>query len=183
MRKHRFRPGAFFLLIQAGLLTGCVNHIENGEYISTGEIMAGAFANLVIGMGTVFAVLIFLTWVISLFKHVGKLESRIAMKKAPKAQPEHKRRKRPKEAVQKEAAPASEASDETGADPVHASGARIKSITPAPSDMELQAVIAAAIAAYESDVHPAEKTAGTSSARPKQAPLLNGIHVRSYKRS
>ena len=50
MRKHRFRPGAFFLLIQAGLLTGCVNHIENGEYISTGEIMAEAFANLVIGI-------------------------------------------------------------------------------------------------------------------------------------
>lgn len=183
MRKHKFRPGAFVLLMQAGLLTGCVNHIENGEYISTGEIMAGAFANLVIGMGTVFAVLIFLTWVISLFKHVGKLESRIAKRKAPLAQTAPKRRKRPKAVKQEESAKAGESTAD-GMASAGTGAVRVKSITPAPSDTELQAVIAAAIAAYESDAGDAGTKGGAPSlARPKQAPLQNGIHVRSYKRA
>ena len=37
---------------------------------TTGELMMEGLGNLVIGMGVVFAVLIFLSWVISLFKYI-----------------------------------------------------------------------------------------------------------------
>ena len=148
-------------------LTACVNHMDNGQYISTGEIMAGAFSNLLIGMGTVFAVLIFLTWVISLFKHVGKLEKALNSAGNKTVKPADKRRKH-----------STQPESETAADTT-AGNAKISSISPAPAGEELQAVIAAAIAAYEADI-----AGGTAlPARPKQPALQNGIRIQSYRRS
>ncbi len=170
--------------------TACMNHMENGEYVSTGEILAGAFGNLVIGMGTVFAVLIFLTWVISLFKYVPKLvegfgKSRKDKAAAAKGKTAQGAKGGPAPAATAGSwpaatAPAAAASSGTG-------GARVTSITPTPSDGEVAAVIAAAIAAYEAD----KEGSGSSikgalqggPARPKQGALTNGIRIRTYKRA
>ncbi len=161
--KNKLRAGAAFLPVL--LTTACVNHMENGEYISTGEILAGAFGNLVIGMGTVFAVLIFLTWVISLFKFVPKLVGGFGKgKKSRAAAP----------------APAAPAAVKTGG-----TGPRVTGISPVPADSEIAAVIAAAIAAYEADRESAENTAAPAgeNIRPKQGALANGIRIRTYKRA
>lgn len=112
------------------------------ESKSIGSLMKEASVNLVVGMGTVFAVLIFLCWIISLFKYIHKAEEKI---KAKKDKPELK----PEVIVTK-------VSEE------HPS-----------SDDEIQAVIAAAIAAYESE---------NGSSITKQAALANGKTVRSYRR-
>ena len=42
--------------------------------VSLGEAMQEGLMNMIVGLGTVFIVLIFLTFVISLFKYVNKLE-------------------------------------------------------------------------------------------------------------
>ncbi len=131
----------------------------NPEY-SMGEKLGQAGTNLVIGMGTVFAVLIFLAWIISLFKYVHRAEEKAAEKKAEK--------EAAKAAEKKAAAPA--AVPTTPAAPVQVPG---MTITPAPADDELKAVIAAAVAAYEED-------AGCSIE--KQPSLNNGIVVKSIKR-
>lgn len=108
---------------------------------SLGEKLSQALVNLVVGMGTVFAVLIFLTWIISLFKHVNGLFG-----------------KKIKEAAPVPAAPAVEIPSEEASD-----------------DEELAAVIAAAVAAYESET-------GNGSVMEKKPALENGIRVRSYRR-
>ena len=120
-----------------------------------GEKLSQAGTNLLIGMGTVFVILIFLAWVISLFKYVNKAEQKIEDKKKAKA------------AAQAANAPAAPAAPAPAAAPV------VK-VSPAPaSDAELQAVIAAAIAAYEED---------EGSSIKKQPSLNNGIVVKSFKR-
>lgn len=173
------------------LTTACMNHVENGEYISTGEILAGAFGNLVIGMGTVFAVLIFLTWVISLFKYVPKLVEGLGKKRMDRAQTAKGNAARDKKAAKSGTAQTAGAgSRPTAPAPAGTSGAggaRVTSITPTPSDGEVAAVIAAAIAAYEAD----KEGSGSSikgalqggPARPKQGALANGIRIRTYKRA
>jgi len=112
-----------------------------------GEKLKDASVNLVVGMGTVFAVLIFLCGVIYLFRFISKAEKAIADKKAAKnAKP-----------AAAEAAPT------------------VTEVTPAPaSDDELQAVIAAAIAAYESE---------NGSGITKQPSLTNGINIKTYRRN
>lgn len=45
------------------------------EY-TLGENMSKAFMNMVMGMGTVFLVLIFISWLISLFKYIGNFEKK-----------------------------------------------------------------------------------------------------------
>lgn len=128
-----------------------INQLTFNPVYSLGEKLSQAATNLVIGMGTVFVVLIFLAWVISLFKYVNKAEQKLEDKKKAK-----------------EAAKAPAAAPE----PVKA--APSVNVTPAPaSDAELQAVIAAAIAAYEEDM-------GCSIE--KQPSLNNGIVVKSFKR-
>lgn len=89
-------------------------------HFSMGEILQKAGLNTLLGMGTVFAVLIFIAFIISLFKYIPAIQA--AFSKKPKKE----------EAVVTEAAvvPAVETVDET-------------------DDLELVAVIAAAIAAYE----------------------------------
>jgi len=115
---------------------------------SIGSKLREATVNLVVGMGTVFAVLIFLCWVISLFKNISKIEKKIADKKAAKANAD--------------AAPVQNRTETV-------------SVSPAPaSNDELQAVIAAAIAAYEAD---------NGSTIEKQPALGNGITIKTYRRN
>lgn len=94
----------------------------SAEY-TTGEILTKAGLNTVLGMGTVFAVLIFMAWLISMMKYIPVIAEKFSGKK--------------KEETPVTAAPAAieeteeaEASDET-------------------DDLELVAVITAAIAASE----------------------------------
>lgn len=93
--------------------------ITTNVHYSTGEIMAKAGMNTVIGMGTVFAVLILISLIISCFTLVSKFEA-----KQKKEEP---------------AAPAAPA-------PVVEQTAAKEELS---DDTELVAVIAAAIAAYE----------------------------------
>lgn len=87
---------------------------------STGEIMEKAGLNTILGMGTVFVVLIFISVLISLFKYIPALEAKF--------------RKQP--AAEKKEVPA----------PVTAAEVVEEDLT---DDLELVAVIAAAIAAAE----------------------------------
>ena len=106
-----------------------------------GELLGQAAGNLVVGMGTVFAILIFIAWVISLFKYINV----IGDKKAKKAAASE---------VKKAEAPAAPAPT-------------TQTMT---SDDELQAVIAAAIAAYEAETGHTGRV------------CANGITVRSIRR-
>ena len=86
---------------------------------STGEILKKAGLNTLLGMGTVFCVLIFMSFIISLFKYVPALVDKSSKKQAEEP---------------KKAAPAP---------------APAVTVSPEMDDTELAAVIAAAIAAYE----------------------------------
>ena len=93
-------------------------------HYSIGEIMEKAGLNTILGMGTVFVILIFISILISLFKYIPALEAKFKNKgKAESTQ---------------EAAPAPAAV----AAPV---------VEEASNDDELAAVISAAIAAYEAE--------------------------------
>jgi len=86
-----------------------------------GELMERAALNTVIGMGTVFAVLILISFIISAFSLIPKMQAKFAKKKeVPAAVVEEKTQA----AVQEE-------------------------VTDEADDLELAAVIAAAVAAYE----------------------------------
>ena len=91
---------------------------------SLGEEIADAAGSLVLGMGSVFIILIFIAWIISLFKYIKVFEDRKKNKQSAKAP----------------AAPVKPAPAPVKAAPVK----------PQAGD-ELQAVIAAAIAQYEAD--------------------------------
>ena len=93
----------------------------NAHY-SIGEILQKAGLNTILGMGTVFVVLIFISFIISLFKYIPVIEKKFSKKKtaAPAA------KEAPKAAPAPVAAPATAGADE-----------------------ELVAVISAAIAAAE----------------------------------
>lgn len=114
------------------------------EY-TMGEKMTDAAGNLVLGMGSVFVILIFIAWIISLFKYVNKF----GQKKSPEA------------AAPKKAAPA----------PVAVAPAAAQAV----SGDELQAVIAAAIAAYEAEN-------GTEDGFVPGPTLNNGLVVRSIRK-
>lgn len=98
-----------------------------------GELMAGAALNTLIGMFTVFSVLILISLIISCFKVIPSLQKKAAESK--------EKRKAGKKAVNVGTIP--EAKAET---PVVQASAEEES---ADDDLELAAVIAAAIAAYE----------------------------------
>ena len=97
-----------------------------------GELMAGAALNTLIGMGTVFTVLILISLIISCFKVIPSLQKKAAESKEKKKA----RKKAEKEGI----SPATKA--ET---PVVQTSAEEEGT----DDLELAAVIAAAIAAYE----------------------------------
>lgn len=58
----------------------------NGKY-STGEILEKAGLNTVLGMGTVFAVLIFMAWLISLMKYIPVIAEKFSKKAAKEETP------------------------------------------------------------------------------------------------
>ena len=93
-----------------------------GWWASIEDAMAEAAVNTVIGISVVFLALLFISFVISLFKYINKFEQKLANKKAGKAAPAPQPAPAP--------APVVEAAPET-------------------DDLELIAVITAAIHAYE----------------------------------
>ena len=130
-------------------LTGKTTEMTFEPYYSLAEQMEDAGANLAVGMGTVFVVLIFIAWVISMFKYISVFEKKMKGKKAPAEAP-------------KAAAPAP------------------KAAAPAPAakqDDVMQAVIAAAIAAYEADTSGAQNENGFVPG----PTLQNGLFVRPLR--
>jgi len=105
-----------------------ISGITTNTIYSFGELMTQAGLNTLMGMGITFAVLGLLILIISLFKFIPAIQGRIE---------ENRRRKA--EAAVKSAAPA----------PAPASAAPAQEEEELADDMELVAVIAAAIAAYE----------------------------------
>ena len=95
-----------------------------------GELMTNAALNTVIGMGTVFVVLILISFIISCFNIIPKLQKRAAEKKSAQA------------AGQEKETPAVESTVDTA----------VTEETSEDDDQELVAVIAAAIAAFEGSV-------------------------------
>jgi len=95
---------------------------------SMGELMGRAALNTLIGMGTVFIVLILISLIISALGIIPKLQSRFAEKKAGEAEADKKT---------------------AGIDNVVAQIATREEAEDVSGDLELVAVIAAAIAAYE----------------------------------
>lgn len=95
----------------------------NGEY-AMGEILQKAGLNTILGMGTVFSVLIFIAFIISLFKYISVIENAL----------KNKKNKKTEEAPVKEEA---------------ASAPVVVTEEAACDDLELIAVISAAIAAAE----------------------------------
>ena len=93
-----------------------------GWWASIEDAMAEATINTIIGITVVFLALLFISFVISLFKYINKFEQKLADKKAGKAAPAPQQAPAP--------APVIEAAPET-------------------DDLELIAVITAAIHAYE----------------------------------
>ncbi|MBD5543292.1 MAG: DUF3887 domain-containing protein [Lachnospiraceae bacterium] len=87
-----------------------------------GQLMKGAALNMVLGMGTVFVVLILIIFIISAFAFIPKIEAAMGRKKADKAQ---------------------------GTEAVGKAVAQIERNEELSDDLELVAVIAAAIAASE----------------------------------
>ena len=62
-------------------LTGKTTEMTFEPYYSLAEQMEDAGANLAVGMGTVFVVLIFIAWVISMFKYISVFEKKMKGKK------------------------------------------------------------------------------------------------------
>ena len=132
-------------------LTGKTTEMTFEPHYSLAEQMEDAGANLLVGMGTVFCVLIFIAWVISMFKYISVFEKKMKGKKAPAEAP------KAAAAAPKAAAPA-----------------------PAPAakqDDVMQAVIAAAIAAYEADTAGAQSENGFVPG----PTLQNGLFVRPLR--
>lgn len=102
--------------------TGKVESILTNVNYTTKELMTNAALNTLLGMGTVFAVLIILMVIISLFKIVNNLQNRSVEKKSDKTEK---------------------------TDSVDKAVAQIEQNEQAQDDAELIAVIAAAIAASE----------------------------------
>lgn len=103
--------------------TGSYQSITTNVIYSTGEIMLKAGMNTLIGMGTVFVVLILISLIISSFTLISKIEEKKKKKASAKA-----------------------VSNDVKSDPVVTQIAKKEELS---DDTELVAVIAAAIAAYE----------------------------------
>ena len=99
---------------------GDMESMDVSAHYSTGEILKKAGLNTVLGMGTVFVVLIFISFIISLFKFIPAIQNKFS--------------KKPQAETKKETSAAAPA-------PVE--------VVPATDDSELIAVISAAIAASE----------------------------------
>ena len=104
-----------------------ISSITISPVYSTSEKLAKAAMNTLMGMGVVFCVLIFISWLIGLFRYISVFEEKMKKKAAPAAAPAPTVEPAPAAAPVMAAAPAEEVSDDT----------------------ELISVIAAAIAAAE----------------------------------
>ena len=102
---------------------GNIESLTIGAHYSTAEILKKAGLNTILGMGTVFVVLIFISFIISLFKFIPELEKKL--KKSEKTEIVNEK-------------PAAVAKEKMSEEPEDVS-----------ADTELAAVIAAAIAASE----------------------------------
>lgn len=67
--------------------TGSIANIEYSPYYSIGENLSRAAVHTLIGMGTVFIVLIFISLVIGCFKYINEWEKKSAAAKAPASAP------------------------------------------------------------------------------------------------
>lgn len=132
--KGSLREAIVEIVYDKGNITSIATNVE----YTFGETMEKAALNTLLGMGTVFCVLILISFIISLFGFIPRLQDKLTKKPAVAVAP-----KPAAPTVAAAAAPEEELSD----------------------DLELAAVISAAIAAYE----------GTSS--------TDGFVVRSIKRS
>lgn len=108
-----------------------VETISFSPVYTTGEKMAKAGMNTLMGMGVVFVVLIFISWLISMFKYINVFEAKMKAKKAAAA---------PAPTAAPQAAPAAPAPAPAAAP------AEEENLT---DDTELVSVITAAVAAYE----------------------------------
>ena len=106
----------------------CMKEFSLVPEFTTAEQMKDAAGNLVVGMLTVFGVLIFISWIISLFKYIPVFEKKFKERKEAKVKSEYTEKNIEDSKVQEEVLIQDDISDDV-----------------------IQAVIAAAIAAYESD--------------------------------
>lgn len=103
-------------------MTSCTLNVDE----SFGSLMARAGLNTVLGMGTVFIVLILISYIISAFQFIPKLQDKLSKKAEP---------------VKEEASPAEAAVSQVAVSQIESEELS--------DDLELVAVISAAIAAYE----------------------------------
>lgn len=61
---------------------GTVTALTIGGHYTASEIMKKAGSNTIIGMGVVFAVLIFMAWIISCMKYIGVIQEKLSKKNA-----------------------------------------------------------------------------------------------------
>lgn len=108
--------------------TGAIINIEYAPYYTIGENLSRAAVHTLIGMGTVFIVLIFISMIIGCFKYINEWEKQNAQAKTAKAAPVPVSAPAVLPAPEQEAGGEAEFIDET-------------------DDLELVAVITAAIAA------------------------------------
>lgn len=123
------------------------------------EKLLSAFQNMIVGMGTVFAVLIFIAWIISLFDQVHKWEVRRAEAKKEKDRQalELKKEEKRSTAVETKSIPAVLEKEE------------------GISEELLSIILMAAVKAYEEDLGRKNPFSGART-------LENGLIVRSVKR-
>ena len=148
-----FEKRALKLTLGINEMSGSTTEMTFEPIYSTAELMGDAAGNLVVGMGTVFAVLIFIAWIISLFKFISVFEKKMKDRKESKTAP---------------AAPKAAPAPAAATAPVTA---------PVASDDTIQAVIAAAIAAYEADT----EGAGSADGFVPGPTLNNGLFVRPLR--
>ncbi len=118
-----------------------VTSVAFNPVYSVGENMERAVLNTLLGMGTVFIVLILIALIISLFKYVYIIEKFVA--KSEKSRAERKAKKAAKKAAKNATAKGGDAVDNTIAQIIEKEEGELA------DDLELVAVISAAIAAYE----------------------------------
>lgn len=118
-----------------------VTSVAFNPVYSVGENMERAVLNTLLGMGTVFIVLILIALIISLFKYVYLIEKFVA--KMEKRSAERKAKKAAKKAAKNATAKGGDAVDNTIAQIIEKEEGELA------DDLELVAVISAAIAAYE----------------------------------
>lgn len=124
---------------------GNLENLTIGAKYTTGQILQKAGLNTLIGMGTVFAVLIFISFLISLMKYIPALQARLSGNSSNSAAdtPEPKPVPKPNLAATASEAPAAAEKDDLELAAVISAALEQK------DDLELAAVISAAIAQAE----------------------------------